>query len=89
MEAEPSFETLRFLTGNETVEKYILYISSVHDCDDDVSDNKNDLNSIHPVVSYIGYMLYNEGSLHNNILEKTRQTPLYQHLFYFNVDATY
>jgi hypothetical protein len=34
-------------------------------------------------------MLYNEGSLHNNIREKTKLTLLYQHLFYFSVDATY
>jgi hypothetical protein len=35
----------------------------------------------------IGYMLY-AGSLHNNIREKTNYTLLYQHLFYFSVDAT-
>jgi hypothetical protein len=26
-------------------------------------------------------MLYNEGSLHNNIREKTKETLLYQHMF--------
>jgi hypothetical protein len=38
-------------------------------------------------VSYIGYMLYNEGSLHNSICEKTKYTLSYQNLFYFSVDA--
>jgi hypothetical protein len=38
--------------------------------------------------SRIGYMLYNEGSLHNNIREKRKWTLLYQHLFYFSVHAT-
>jgi hypothetical protein len=46
------------------------------------------LTSMRPVVSYIGHMLCNEGSLHNNIREKTKWTLLYQHLFYFSVDAT-
>jgi hypothetical protein len=32
-------------------------------------------------------MLYNEGSLHNNIREETKHTLLYQHLFHFSDDA--
>jgi hypothetical protein len=50
--------------------------------------NMHSFVSITHNMNCIGYMLHNEGSLHNNICEKTKQTLLYQHLFHFSVDAT-
>jgi hypothetical protein len=50
-----------------------------------------DLVSDLALVSFIGYMLYNEGSLHNNIRGgggKQSRHYCYQRLFYFSVDAT-